>query len=110
MSIEWNALGDFSAVVDTLEGVRLWRAGAASPEAWGRGWRFSQRTPAAGTSLLPPLESDVVWQLPVVEGVAPPTPGDRLLDTVGGDWTLRSVEPLRGSTRYRCTAVTTVLP
>jgi hypothetical protein len=110
VSIDWNATGDFAGVVDTLESVRLWRTGATSPEAWQRGWRFSQQTPGVGTSLLPPLESDVVWQLPVVEGVPPPAPGDRLLDAAGGDWTLRVVQRLRGGTRYRCTAISTGLP
>ncbi|MGL4512304.1 MAG: hypothetical protein ACRCT8_04380 [Lacipirellulaceae bacterium] len=110
MSIAWNAAGDFAEVVDTLESVRLWRAGAASPGAWTTGWRFSQRTPAEGASALPPVPSKVVWQLPFFEGTAAPAPGDRLIDAAGGDWTLQVVERLRGSTRYRCEAVTTVAP
>ncbi len=69
MPIEWNAEGDFAAVVDTLEPVTLYRCphGGAGVEMLA--WRFDDATDSPDDAESAVRRRVVVWQLPLeVEG------------------------------------------
>lgn len=102
MPIEWNAEGDFAAVVDTLEPVTLYRCqhGGAGVEMVA--WRFDDATDSPEDAQGAVRRRVVVWQLPLeVDGVSP-QPGDVVVDGAGGCSTIRSVSRMRGATRWSC--------
>ncbi len=105
MPIEWNAEGDFAAVVDTLEPVTLYRCphGGAGVEMLA--WRFDDATDSPDDAESAVRRRVVVWQLPLeVEGLSP-QPGDVVVDGAGGCSTIRSVNRMRGATRWSCESV-----
>ncbi len=102
MPTSWNAVGDFTNIVDGLESVTLLRHGNTQEITIDRAWRFSRQTdesePAGGYAPV----ANIVWQFEWDPLLLTPQVGDRLLDTTGDCWTLLSVESMLGATRWRC--------
>ena len=105
MPIEWSAEGDFAAVVDTLEAVTLYRCPHGGVGVEMVGWRFDDAINSSEDSVGAVRRRVVVWQLPLeVDGVSP-QPGDVVVDGAGGCSTIRSVNRMRGATRWSCDSV-----
>ena len=103
MPIDWDPLGDFDQVVDTLESV-TWKRVCEGDEKQVNAWRFSESAsqhPQAGEAL---TYHDTVWQIPYESGDPGPQVGDRLIEADSTCWTIHKCERLRGPTRYRCEA------
>ena len=101
MTLGWKADDDFTQVVDTLETVTLKRAGC-SDEVTMEAWRFSDKTNDEPGTEGAVHRSEAIWQLPFIEGTAPPAVGDRLIDGAGACWIVVQVDQFRGETRRRC--------
>lgn len=109
MPIEWNAEGDFAAVVDTLEPVTLYRCPHGGVGVEMKAWRFDDATDSPDDSIGAVRRRAVVWQLPLeVDGVSP-QPGDVVVDGAGGCSTIKSVNRMRGATRWSCESVRTTI-
>jgi hypothetical protein len=103
MPLTFNAVTDFSQVVDTLEPITLRRAGTLEEIEIPAAWRFSQIQTAAPDGSGFTLQTDCIWQFEWDEEVAPPQVNDDLIDADAHEWTLIKVERLAGITRWRCT-------
>ncbi len=105
MPLEWDADGDFAAVIDTLEEVTVERlAGGADVET--PAWRFSEEAIDLATVSGAVVRYDAVWHTPAGVKVAP---GDAIVDAADDRWRVYQVNDLRGTTRSVCLTRRTVL-
>lgn len=108
MTLNWDASGDFEEVLDTLEEVRVFRAGCDAQVTYPKAWRFVESAePANDADVV--VRRDAVWHLPAGGNQRDPAVGDRLIDAAGDCWTLSRVERLRAATRFRCESRSTRL-
>lgn len=105
MVANWNAVGDFTEVVDTLESVTLIPCEATDHREQIDAWRFSETT--SESSIAPAVLTELVttWQLGFVEGGPLRRPGEKLCDGQGLVSTIRSVRRLQGATRWVCESI-----
>ncbi|MBN2024498.1 MAG: hypothetical protein JW809_17090 [Pirellulales bacterium] len=86
------------------EPVTLLRAGSgeATPIATALATALRRREAEASAGLY--RETDVVWHLNAAEMPRPPEPGDTIVDAAGRRFTILSVAPAAGGSRWRCVA------
>ncbi|MCO6045764.1 hypothetical protein NG895_17845 [Aeoliella sp. ICT_H6.2] len=104
MTITWNPVGDFAAIVDASETIVLLRRGSRTSTDIDVAWRYSHRTTEREPSDGYAPATDVVWQFEWPAEVRPPQVGDRIRDTKGEYYTLLAVERTQGNTRLKCEA------
>jgi hypothetical protein len=107
MSVKLDVKGDFAAVADGTEAVRVLRRGSAPgspgaevPHALGRVMTTREAAESDGRY----TAGDVVWHLPVAELDHAPRLGDVILDAAGRRFTVLEVQLVALRTRWRCIA------
>ena len=101
MTLSWNPQADFLETADGLEAVTFTSvSGAATAVSGALRLRITEQEAAASGGRY--TRRDVRWHLPAAQVASAPQIGATITDGQGQTWTIRQVDHLARSSRWRC--------